>query len=393
MSIFEQEGAVVGLFFSAIWCPPSSEFTPKLVDWYNRIKKGPNGDRLNIVFVSSDFDDESWRDYCAEMPWYALDFKDRDKETKLAARFKVDAIPTLIFVDGSTGTVITKDGRSIVSEDPTGEQFPWRPKPFLEIVKDAEFINQDKKLTTWSQLHGKTIGLFFSAYWCPPGQQLTPTLVATYHRLREIRQDFEFIYVSSDNDEEEWRSSLSSMPWMSFHYNDKRTETLRNSFHVDSIPSLILLNERGGVITTEGLTYMFNDPDGETFPWYVNALTEFTAEEINQTAYVIWFVSSASTSRAKEVLEPLAMEYISKKAEKNMEVKLMFFIAGEENDASKSIREKAQLPRRDPLLAIIDVPRNQVHVCDHSEVTEENTKKFICDYLARRLMGRRLRKL
>ena len=57
-----------------------SEFTPKLVDWYNRIKKGPNGDRLNIVFVSSDFDDESWRDYCAEMPWYALDFKDRDKE-------------------------------------------------------------------------------------------------------------------------------------------------------------------------------------------------------------------------------------------------------------------------------------------------------------------------
>ena len=35
----------------------------------------------------------------------------------------------------------------------------------------------------------------------------------------------------------------------------------------------------------------------------------------------------------------------------------------------------------------------QVHVCDHSEVTEEYTKKFIFDYLARRLMGRRLRKL
>lgn len=95
----------------------------------------------------------------------------------------------------------------------------------------------------------------------------------------------------------------------------------------------------------------------------MNALTSFTAEEINQTAYVIWFVSSASTSRAKEVLEPLAMEYISKKAEKNMEVKLMFFIAGVDNDTSKSIREKAQLPRRDPLLAIIDVPRNQVRVC------------------------------
>ena len=30
-----------------------------------------------------------------------------------------------------------------------------------------------------------------------------------------------------------------------------------------AIPTLILLDERGGVITTEGLTYVFNDPDGE----------------------------------------------------------------------------------------------------------------------------------
>ena len=143
----------------------------------------------------------------------------------------------------------------------------------------------------------------------------------------------------------------------------------------------MVLDERGSIITTEGLTYIFNDPDGEvshivslsywlisynnchslqTFPWYVNALTEYTAEDINDTAYLIWFVPRASTSRAKEVLEPLAKEYISKKARENMEVKLMFFIAGEENETSTSIREKARLPRGDPLLAIIDVPRNQV---------------------------------
>ena len=39
---------------------------------------------MNIVFVSSDFDDESWREHCAEMPWYALDYKDRDKEVDVA---------------------------------------------------------------------------------------------------------------------------------------------------------------------------------------------------------------------------------------------------------------------------------------------------------------------
>ena len=99
----------------------------------------------------------------------------------------------------------------------------------------------------------------------------------------------------------------------------------------------------------------------------MNALTEYTIEFINDTAYLIWFVPSASVSRAKEMLEPLAKEYISKKARENMEVKLMFFIAGEENETSASIREKARLPRGDPLLAIIDVPRNQVSNNDGQE--------------------------
>ena len=56
------------------------EFTPKLVDWYKRFKNGPKGHLLDIVFISSDFDDDEFREYCREMPWYALDFKDRDKE-------------------------------------------------------------------------------------------------------------------------------------------------------------------------------------------------------------------------------------------------------------------------------------------------------------------------
>ena len=99
----------------------------------------------------------------------------------------------------------------------------------------------------------------------------------------------------------------------------------------------------------------------------MNELTEYTAEDINETAYVIWFVSKDTAGSAHKILEPLAKEYISKKAEKNMEVKLMFFIASDDNDASRDIREKAKLPRRDPVLAIIDVPRNQVR---------ENTLKF-----------------
>ena len=55
-------------------------FTPQLAEWYKKLKKGPNGDKFDIVFVSSDRDDKSWKEYFAEMPWKALDFSDRDKK-------------------------------------------------------------------------------------------------------------------------------------------------------------------------------------------------------------------------------------------------------------------------------------------------------------------------
>ena len=85
-------------------------------------------------------------------------------QNELASRFKVTFIPSLIFVDGKTGELITKDGRFIIEDDPKGEQFPWRPKSFSEIVTDAKFIDKDKKEITWGQLQGKIIGFFFSGH-------------------------------------------------------------------------------------------------------------------------------------------------------------------------------------------------------------------------------------
>ena len=74
------EGKVLGIYFSAHWCPPCRAFTPQLATWYNNFKKGPNGDKFEIVFVSSDRDDGSFQEYFKEMPWLALPYKDRTKK-------------------------------------------------------------------------------------------------------------------------------------------------------------------------------------------------------------------------------------------------------------------------------------------------------------------------
>ena len=76
------KGRVLGLYFSAHWCPPCRGFTPKLAEFYKHFRSGPDGHKLEIVFVSSDKTEAEFRDYCKEMPWLVLPFGDRDRKVK-----------------------------------------------------------------------------------------------------------------------------------------------------------------------------------------------------------------------------------------------------------------------------------------------------------------------
>lgn len=67
-------------------------------------------------------------------------------------------------LEADTGKTITTDGRSIVVEDPTGANFPWKSKPLSELIGD-KFINSDKKEVDGEAIAGKTLGLYFSAHW------------------------------------------------------------------------------------------------------------------------------------------------------------------------------------------------------------------------------------
>merc|ERR1712216_834196 len=83
-SAFEGKKAV-GIYFSAHWCPPCRGFTPKLAEMYNNGLKEAG---LEIVFVSSDRDQESFNEYLAEMPWLAVPFEKRDIKDQLSKKFK-----------------------------------------------------------------------------------------------------------------------------------------------------------------------------------------------------------------------------------------------------------------------------------------------------------------
>ena len=83
----------------------------------------------------------------------------------LSKKFKVSGIPTLMFLNGANGQLITSDGRSIVMEDPEGKDFPWTPKPVVELLSGKVQIKTGE--TTWAEMKENVdvIGIYFSAHW------------------------------------------------------------------------------------------------------------------------------------------------------------------------------------------------------------------------------------
>ena len=112
---------IVGIYFSAHWCPPCRGFTPVLAEAYKELVS--QGKPFQVVFVSSDRDQAQFDGYYNEMPWLALPFSERDTKSKLSEKYGITGIPTLVLLDGATGELKTKDGRAEISGDKSLTKF------------------------------------------------------------------------------------------------------------------------------------------------------------------------------------------------------------------------------------------------------------------------------
>ncbi len=76
-------------------------------------------------------------------------------------------IPTLVFIDGETGKLITSDGREKVTSDAEAKNFPWYPKKLCDILQENEgkLKTKDGETTVDAATAGKVTGLYFSAHW------------------------------------------------------------------------------------------------------------------------------------------------------------------------------------------------------------------------------------
>jgi nucleoredoxin len=125
----------------------------------------------------------------------------------------------------------------------------------LEDLVGPELINADGEKVATSSLQGKVIGLYFSAEWCPPCRAFTPSLV----QLRDRNDDeFEVVFVSSDQSAEAQQKYMKSydMEWPAVAHDSPLREQLQQKFGIQGIPSLVIVDDQGNLITKDGRSEM-----------------------------------------------------------------------------------------------------------------------------------------
>jgi len=388
----------IALYFSAHWCPPCRGFTPKFAEWYTKDlqKKG-----LEVVFVSGDQDEKQFKEYYSEQPWLSLPFDDKETNAKLNKKYKVQGIPSVVIL-GPTGELITKDGRAAVSQDPTGEEMPWKPKTLEEIFSDAKLVGAGGIEKQGKDLKGTVFGLYFSAHWCPPCRGFTPQLAEWYQKSLKAK-GFEIVFVSSDKDEGQFKEYFAEQPWLALDFTDrKRKEQLSNAMNVEGIPSFVIVDKDGSVITKDGRAAVTGDPTGAEFPWYPKPVSNLKSGpgSINETPTVVAFCETADAATKTAIeksMEPIAEKYLAEaKAAGEETPEVGFMIVTEKDGMAERVRTMLNLQKCDDKpspskLMLVDIPDDGgYYEGPEGEITEPIVRKLVDDYLAKKLERKQL---
>jgi nucleoredoxin len=116
---------------------------------------------------------------------------------------------------------------------------------------------------------------------CGPCRQFTPDLVNFYDKMnarRGKKDEFEIIWVSRCRDVDSFGQYFTHMKWLALPPQEamgQRGQYLGEKYKVKSIPTLVLLDEIGNVITTDARNKIPMDKAGKSLK--VQSIDHFIA--------------------------------------------------------------------------------------------------------------------
>lgn len=349
------------------------------------------------MFVSSDRDQGAFDEYYGEMPWLALPFSNRDAKAALSKKYKVQGIPSLVVL-GPDGKVVTTNGRQKVMENfETCEGFPWIPPTVWQALGDS-FLRQDGSMVGPDAIKGKTLGLYFSAHWCPPCRNFTPRLKDFYAEYKKRNPNFEIIFCSSDKSEGDMQSYFKEDHgnYLALPFSKREEkQALSDMFNVEGIPTFVVLGPDGSVVNPNARGKVGAGAaavlEAGWEPPSVGDLAEgadCAGTDINECPSVVVLcdgAGAATQASIKQAMEPLAKRYIAEGKAEGEGPQYIFFIAagGGPIDQLKKLTKKdagGKLEAADgkPVVLLFDIPDNGgFYVANTAEVTTEGLEKFL----------------
>ncbi|CAK9163494.1 unnamed protein product [Ilex paraguariensis] len=291
VKISELVGKIVGLYFSGSNCRPSSRFNPQLLEVYEELSS--KGD-FQVVFISSDRDDESFNGYFAEMPWLAIPFSDSETRKCLEEVFKVEGTPHLVILDG-TGKVSSSRAVNLV-RNYGAEGYPFTTERVNTMRDEEEAAKKDQSLTSIlvsssrdflisnggnkvlvSELEGKMVGLYFSIFH-KSVVEFTAKLVDMYKKLKEKGEDFEIVSISLDHEAKSFKQGFETMPWLALPFKDKLCGKLIRYFELRGLPTLVVIGPDGKTLNPN-VAELIEEHGAEAYPFTPDKLWAFAEIE------------------------------------------------------------------------------------------------------------------
>jgi len=172
----------------------------------------------------------------------------------------------IIYLKTADGSIKTIPKRKLMPTDQkraTELANPFKKKTTKSVAKAPDVIcelfgselrNVKKKKVSVDTLNGKIIGIYFSAHWCPPCRKFTPKLVDFYNQMKEKGKPFEIVFASCDNNKSDMYNYMKEMkmPWLSIPFKGKIYKKLSKKYSVTGIPALIIIDQKGNIITKNG---------------------------------------------------------------------------------------------------------------------------------------------
>ena len=98
----------------------------------------------------------------------------------------------------------------------------------------------------------------------------------------------------------------------------------------------------------------------------MNPLNSNTASDINEYPCLIWFVETAQESKnACQILSTVAETHISEIKKGDTQVYFFYDVVNEDDGIGESLRQFANIPQNNPLLALIDINSQKVRYTSH----------------------------